>query len=147
MTADRKERKVMVVKGLSCPRGSLGVEGCRSVSPCTPVACGKVCFMFEVQGYRGQPPPPQGDAAPYPAGPLRVPSGLSVIFQCLQCQGGVVSMPNPRRHTVPCWVPEVPSGLSAVFQGDGGGKRTRRDAALSSCVTFVTTIRHRMLDL
>jgi hypothetical protein len=42
MTADRKERKVVVVKGLSCPQGSLGVEGCMSVSPCAPVAYGKV---------------------------------------------------------------------------------------------------------
>jgi hypothetical protein len=43
MTVDRKERKVVVVKGLSCPQESLGVEGCSYVSPCAPVAYGKVC--------------------------------------------------------------------------------------------------------
>lgn len=92
-----------------------------------------LCYVKE-QCYRGQPPTPPGDALPYPSGFLRIPSGLSNIFQCW---GGVVPMAHSRQHTIPCW-PQliqsstrgdgwVTSGLSAVFQGDGGGKRTRRD--------------------
>lgn len=45
MTVYRKERKVVVVKGLSCLQGSPDVEGSMVCWALHPVVCGKVCVM------------------------------------------------------------------------------------------------------